>query len=752
MRPQHEPLYAWTEKRLLSTLSALLTQKKMTIAICLFIDGLDEFEGRYIAVVETMNNLSNQAHVKICLSSRPLLDFERAFDGRPTLKLQDLTHSSIRTYAATQLFGSIEQQIGYSKDDKRRARDLVEQLVVQAKGVFLWAVIAIRDLRDGLQDIVDLSELAREIESLPAGVENLYMQMLSRIKPAYRRDAARFLQIVLYVSEIYSGMRSLDLYRLYFIDREHVVEDLPLIYSEAHRSNVIKACQNLKTRLLSHTLGLLELTPNEEIEDIYCGINHCEQILRTKVQIFHKTVKDFLVHNDAAKTFLKAAGSVEVHIRLSIARGTLSHLKDISPQDGDIANRDCNPAQYNALRSAFMQISLAESLVGAAQTKLMQSLDVYSFAAKGLFMGAVYHCKFPRSSLPYLIGSLRDASIDMVGMAAECSMGRYICEILGLPFLELSENHTNFSSCPHFYSKDEALVAELSWVAPSNCKIDYSSYHSQLRQLLKRETHSRATNQTNKPVDCFKLAETYLLACCRPSLAYRNCFSHPLTLIGCLINAGANPMVRVKSAGGTIAGTNKDDTPDCFWARWLHFVRWHYYRHSAEGAEQPIVTLDLVFSYTKALLAKGAQINYQMKPDSSIASRSSIKRNDFVFTELDLEITSSAMFWLEEGLSGHPDFHEFATALNSQVKRPLRKIVSITPNHLDLGIVDESGKPLAPARAAPNEEESKMLWTLIEKWEETGDISDLDALKSAMRRIWRAHRPDIELREESGEE
>ena len=79
-------MHAWSERRLLTVLTTLLTQNEIPLNICMFIDGLDEFEGRYDAVIEAISSLTKQAHVKICLSSRPLLKFEKAFESEPQLK------------------------------------------------------------------------------------------------------------------------------------------------------------------------------------------------------------------------------------------------------------------------------------------------------------------------------------------------------------------------------------------------------------------------------------------------------------------------------------------------------------------------------------------------------------------------------------------------------------------------------------------------------------------------------------------
>ncbi|KAL8715686.1 MAG: hypothetical protein Q9225_006314 [Loekoesia sp. 1 TL-2023] len=358
---QDELLHAWNEERLLSALFTLLTQTQVPVAICVFIDGLDEFDGRYIGVVETIKSISSQNHVKICLSSRPLLDFERAFAGMPSLKLQDLTFDSIREYANVQLSDLVQGRVHYSKQDKEKARRLLDHIVRRAEGVFLWAVIAIRNVRDGLQDMAHLHELDLIIEGLPTGVENLYMHMLNRIKPAYRREAVRFLQIILYHSESFGELRDLDLYRLYFIDIQRVFEDLPLGYHRVDTSALGGACHALKTRLLSHTLGLLDVTPTESIHPMYSGENY-DQILHNKVRIHHRSVKEFLLHNIAAKSFVAAAGSTEQYLCLCVTRGIVAHLFHLI-QDGGGTDFDFF---LFILSSAFEQVTKVERLAGAA--------------------------------------------------------------------------------------------------------------------------------------------------------------------------------------------------------------------------------------------------------------------------------------------------------------------------------------------------------------------------------------------------
>ena len=82
-------------------------------------------------------DLADQIHVKVCVSSRPLLAFEKAFSGKPSLKLQELTFNSIRKYAEDKLSRLIQERVLLDKDDGHQIQDLLTRIVWQANGVFL---------------------------------------------------------------------------------------------------------------------------------------------------------------------------------------------------------------------------------------------------------------------------------------------------------------------------------------------------------------------------------------------------------------------------------------------------------------------------------------------------------------------------------------------------------------------------------------------------------------------------------------
>ncbi|KAK6531987.1 hypothetical protein TWF694_003150 [Orbilia ellipsospora] len=75
------------------------------LKVCLFIDGLDEYDGDYEDVIDLLNIIITSPCVKACVSSRALLIFERTFSSSPGLKLQDLTYNDINLYIKGKLEG-----------------------------------------------------------------------------------------------------------------------------------------------------------------------------------------------------------------------------------------------------------------------------------------------------------------------------------------------------------------------------------------------------------------------------------------------------------------------------------------------------------------------------------------------------------------------------------------------------------------------------------------------------------------------
>ena len=581
----------------------------------MFIDGLDEFEGQEDTVIKMIGDLADQTHVKVCVSSRPLPAFEEAFSEKPNLRLQDLTFGSMIEYGKVKLSEPIQKYVSLNMCKRYQAETLVHKIVERAHGVFLWAIIVIRDVDYGLRGMANINELAQSLETLPSEIESLFMLMLHRIKTPFKPDAAYFLQITMYQDSAHHD--HMDLCRLHFSHSQREVKDRPAHYENIATSELVKACRTLQIRLLSHTAGLLELTPDTNGLRIYGKRKDHDPILFKKINFLHRTARDFLLRNDEAKSFLTCNGSSEAQVRLSNARGTLAQVAHFSKGDAKSVDDDWQNPVYYPFLTSLVQISKAEQILGAAQASLMQSLDYESWA-RGYRVPAR-----ATNYWDYLQAFIIDAtSIDQVGMAAHVGMTRYVCEQLDLPI----ESRNYPSSLPDLkkYSPNRKTTIVLTWGKfndSENQNIDIatelrsSKYRQALGRYLQWKLNDQSNLQTNVPSQNNLLAETYMLCCCR---------ARPLDLARLLLRAGANPMVQVKYINRSIENGTGFDMTRSFWDRWLFsLLGLRYERLEANGRFQGLklfaqdiednITLMDVFDTTKALLENGADINNQLE-------------------------------------------------------------------------------------------------------------------------------------------
>ena len=724
----------------------MVKQSRVPIAICMFIDGLDEMDGDHHSSVGLIKNLADQDNVKICLSSRPLLVFEEAFSVAPSLKLQDLTYHSIGAYADAQLSGLVQGQV--DKREIHRVKRLVTSIVSRADGVFLWAVIAIRDVRDGLRDIVDLDELTQTVDNLPSQLESLFMLMLNRIKPAYQRDAARFLQIALCypLPGLYNTLTLCD---VYFVHSQKSSEDDPLVYGKLATSEIVEACQTLKTRLSSHTAGLLDLIPSKHKYEACFLHDITEPLLHTRITFLHRTARDFLHENDQAKSFLAGKGYTQAEVHIRIARGILSHLAQASehmPSQDSNYRRQCYEYSHQHFRDGLRQIALAERLLGAAQHGLMQSLD-YS----------LYDRNFVKTSeksywqeVPFVV----DADVglvDLVGLAASVGMTIYICDRLNIPYESRKDDpEKSYLGQSGF---DRSNPATLVWSEPRSVEDSGgclaflrqpSDYRQTLRQFLQVKSDA-ANPQKDQRWASDAFAETYLLACCFPT-------RHDLVQI--LLRAGANPMVTVTNNPSTEKLWRRYAPPLSFWRQWLAFLqdlRYGYMKvnHRSGGFllndyyRSLGLTERYVLDTTNFLLASGVDVNQTTKSADSLSYKCYLKRGDRIdFKDdgdngFDLILQATAMFTLEECFSKEPEFRKIADALSSSMQRPTRWLVEIRPPYGSTGD--------RPHNLSLSVEDCETLWPLIENWEGSGSAHDRQVLKSTMERMWKDAHPETDF-------
>ncbi|GAB7334160.1 hypothetical protein MBLNU13_g06229t2 [Cladosporium sp. NU13] len=192
----------WARNDLISALSLLVAQLEVKkIALCLFIDGLDEYQGDEMMLIAELRQLLASPYIKICASSRPRNLFEEAFghkDHQWKLALHLLTQGDMLKLAHTRL----EKDVGFSKlfNDTGRRADFIKTIVNKSHGVFTWLVLVIQEMIREAHQSGTIDELKERLDALPielGGSEGLYQRIFERSDLRYRKYMARLLLVML---------------------------------------------------------------------------------------------------------------------------------------------------------------------------------------------------------------------------------------------------------------------------------------------------------------------------------------------------------------------------------------------------------------------------------------------------------------------------------------------------------------------------------------------------------------------------
>lgn len=171
----------WTVEELIKAFHLFVHEASKSMNICLFIDGLDEFEGDHDIIISFFKDLSlgDARHcIKMCLSSRPWAVFERAFQNAvPHLKLQDLTYKDMFTYVSEKLREDRQVCELFEKNGSIQT-SLTRSAVQKADGVFLWVRLAVEQMLAHFRDNPATKTLEDTLDSLPSDLDDLFAKFL----------------------------------------------------------------------------------------------------------------------------------------------------------------------------------------------------------------------------------------------------------------------------------------------------------------------------------------------------------------------------------------------------------------------------------------------------------------------------------------------------------------------------------------------------------------------------------------------
>ncbi|KAI0438116.1 hypothetical protein F4803DRAFT_536193 [Xylaria telfairii] len=313
------------------------------------VDGLDECDGDSRDLINVLFGVTpNRKNVKLCVSSRPWPVFEDAFRSRPSLQMQDLTFGDIRQFTSDRLRENA-MFLQLQELNEHQAGFLIEQVTQKASGLFLWVVLVVKSLLEGLQDGDTIEDLQTRLLQIPEDLGELFEKMLRDLRPSYLEQASRILQIV---RASYLPWRDLSMdtpslkkpkdYRDYSFTKDgasplrlltlSLVEDSNGVVIRASGGQMASDEQNFRAeqtrrRLQSRCKGLLEVP------------NYKKHGSNSRIQFLHRTVKDFLEEGRAQYIFTSATRGFNPHVTLCAS--FLLHANSINPQENDTPGMSC---------------------------------------------------------------------------------------------------------------------------------------------------------------------------------------------------------------------------------------------------------------------------------------------------------------------------------------------------------------------------------------------------------------------------
>lgn len=151
--------------------------------VCLFIDGLDEFEGEdddLQDLVTWLKSLVKASPVKLCVASRPWRVFEDALQDRPHLLMENFNLKDIQQYVWRRFHDDPNFRAS-KRMDAAFCNQLLAEIVTKAEGVFLWVTLVCKSLLQAMSRgdlVVDLRGI---LNSLPVQMEKLYAHILDNL-------------------------------------------------------------------------------------------------------------------------------------------------------------------------------------------------------------------------------------------------------------------------------------------------------------------------------------------------------------------------------------------------------------------------------------------------------------------------------------------------------------------------------------------------------------------------------------------
>lgn len=280
-----------------------LVEENLGIKCCLFVDGLDEFEGPEDceAIIEIVSSLASSKQIKVCTSSRPWTAFAFQWgSSSQQLLVQDFTADDMKLYTRDRLAENSKfKQLSLTDE---RHRSLVVELSKRSNGIWLWVYLAVRDLLRDIRDNEPFEQLMARLNSYPRELEEYFEDIIRRIDSVHQEQSAQIFVLA------YEAARPMSIRMLPALERWQDTDFAMSNKIEAPDPEEITTIfQEWKPRLQNRCRDLVRITSDGRESPVG----------DYQIDFLHRTVSDFLADHYLEKLKAKIPRGFDPNIFLS---------------------------------------------------------------------------------------------------------------------------------------------------------------------------------------------------------------------------------------------------------------------------------------------------------------------------------------------------------------------------------------------------------------------------------------------------
>ncbi|KAH6682381.1 hypothetical protein F5X68DRAFT_263347 [Plectosphaerella plurivora] len=247
--------------------------------LCLFVDGLDELDGKshdYQKLAKQLREWATNPYVRICTSSRPYHEFHHVFGKIARINLHELTDPDIYEFSHKILMDSNDGHL-----EPEEIHNLAREITHGSEGVFLWARIVAHTLSEGILHGDTYRSLEAKILNTPKDLTDFLLHLFQSISP---EDRGRAYLLLLTLREWPTHS-----FNAIAVSWMEDLEDGDFPYNRprcAYTDEQVGKCVQYAERQLKLVCkGLLELRSDGHEKDLYFG---------QRIEFFHRTALDFV--------------------------------------------------------------------------------------------------------------------------------------------------------------------------------------------------------------------------------------------------------------------------------------------------------------------------------------------------------------------------------------------------------------------------------------------------------------------------